>query len=437
MKKIFRLSTMLMAVILFSVSLYAQKSLSSSDYVQALKKVTDIMVNDATSPVAAARYYSYITLASYETQSVFNPKKYPSFAGYLNKFDKLAIDKNNYKNADENFAIVLSIFKTGQKLVPSGYLLKPHIDSFIQISGLQKDVLENTIKLVDATVMQIIQYAKKDGFSRLASFARYTPLTGDGYWSPTAPAFMAPVEPHWNSIRPFVLDSAQQFKTLPPAPYSMDKSSSFYKQLMEVYNAVNRKNKEEQIIASFWDCNPFAVQQIGHVEYAIKRISPGGHWIGITGISCLKKKLSLYETAKVHALVSFTLNDAFIACWDEKYRSNRIRPETVIRREIDPKWFPLLQTPPFPEYVSGHSDASASAATVLTRFFGDNFSFVDDVEVEFNLSKRNFTSFNKAAAEAAISRLYGGIHYRDAIDQGVWQGKNVGNLVIKKLKPFF
>jgi len=126
--------------------------------------------------------------------------------------------------------------------------------------------------------------------------------------------------------------------------------------------------------------------------------------------------------------------DAFISCWDEKYRSNLIRPETLINQHIDENWKPILQTPPFPEYVSGHSVVSGAASTVLTDIFGDNFSFMDDTELPFGLPVRGFDSFNKAAEEAAVSRLYGGIHYRAAIDEGLTQGRLVGQWVIENLQ---
>ena len=192
--------------------------------------------------------------------------------------------------------------------------------------------------------------------------------------------------------------------------------------------------KEEQDIAMFWDCNPFAVQQMGHVEFGLKKISPGGHWIGITGIACLKKKMSLSHAVLIHAIVGLTMHDAFISCWDEKYRSNRVRPETTINQMVDKRWRPLLQTPPFPEYTSGHSVVSTASSVILERIFGSNFSFKDDSEVEFGLPIREFTSFNHAAKEAAISRLYGGIHYRDAIEDGEIQGRRIGELGIKKFE---
>jgi len=165
-----------------------------------------------------------------------------------------------------------------------------------------------------------------------------------------------------------------------------------------------------------------------------QKISPGGHWVSIAGIAAKKAELSYKATAKVLALTAITLSDAFIACWDEKYRSSLIRPETYINKYMDKDWKPLLQTPAFPEHTSGHSVISSAAAVMLTKILGDNFSFIDSTEVRYGLPVRAFDSFYAAADEAAISRLYGGIHYMPAITDGVSQGKAVGNFVVEQLK---
>lgn len=136
----------------------------------------------------------------------------------------------------------------------------------------------------------------------------------------------------------------------------------------------------------------------------------------------------------MYASIAITLADCFISCWDEKYRSKVIRPETYINQHIDPDWVPLLQTPPFPEYTSGHSVVSAAASVILTKFFGNNFSYTDSTEFEFGLPARNFTSFQNAAEEAAISRFYGGIHYMPAINNGLLEGKKIGMFVMGKLR---
>jgi membrane-associated phospholipid phosphatase len=123
--------------------------------------------------------------------------------------------------------------------------------------------------------------------------------------------------------------------------------------------------------------------------------------------------------------------DGFIVNWRDKYRYDLLRPLTYIRRVIDPKWEALLITPPFPEYPSGHSTQSGAAATVLTAVFGENFAFDDSTHADDGLPIRSFPNFHAAADEAGISRLYGGIHFRAAIDKGLDQGDCVGEFVNK------
>ena len=191
---------------------------------------------------------------------------------------------------------------------------------------------------------------------------------------------------------------------------------------------------EQKAIAGFWDCNPFAVTYSGHAAIGLKKISPGGHWIGITGIACRKAKASLQKTVTAHSLVALSLHDAFVSCWNEKYRSDRIRPESAINKYVDESWKPLLQTPPFPEYTSGHSVISTASAEVLSYLFGENFEYTDTSEEYFGLPARSFQSFKAASDEAAISRLYGGIHFRDAIEAGQRQGAAIGKHIVTKIK---
>lgn len=167
--------------------------------------------------------------------------------------------------------------------------------------------------------------------------------------------------------------------------------------------------------------------------FATKKISPGAHWIGITKIANNTTNADFDKALFAYTKTSIAFADAFISCWDEKYRSNLIRSETLINKYIDDSWKPVLQTPPFPEYTSGHSVVSGAAATALTSIFGDNFQFDDDTEVAYGLPIRSFTSFNAAADEAAISRMYGGIHYRAAVEVGVSQGRNLGAYIVDNL----
>jgi hypothetical protein len=247
---------------------------------------------------------------------------------------------------------------------------------------------------------------------------------------------MAAVEPYWNIIRPLTLDSANQFRPLPVLPYSKDSSSDFYREAYEVYTIGKSLTREQLDIANFWDCNPYFLNVGGHLNFATKKISPGGHWILITGIACRKTDADIIRSAAAYTLASIAMFDGFISCWDEKFRSNLVRPETYINANIDESWRPVLQTPPFPEYPSGHSVISTAAAKVLTHLFGENFSFRDDSELKYGLPERHFTSFAQARNEAAISRLYGGIHYRAAIINGQSQGEKVGEWVLSKIRLF-
>ncbi|HEY9195813.1 MAG TPA: vanadium-dependent haloperoxidase, partial [Mucilaginibacter sp.] len=178
----------------------------------------------------------------------------------------------------------------------------------------------------------------------------------------------------------------------------------------------------------------FAITTSGHMAIGYKKISPGGHWMHIAGLVTKQAGLDFDHSTEVIALEGLTLMDAFISCWEEKFTSNRLRPETYINRYMDVKWQPVLQTPPFPEYTSGHAVISNASAELLTYLLGDNFAYTDNTEIPFGSSQRDFKSFREAAAEASISRFYGGIHYMQSIQNGNVQGQNVGKGIIAKIK---
>jgi PAP2 superfamily len=202
---------------------------------------------------------------------------------------------------------------------------------------------------------------------------------------------------------------------------------------MEVKNIGDNLTPEQKHIADFWDDNPFKMNVTGHVMFATKKFSPAGHWMNIVGIAADNVGADLSTTIAAYTKTSIALFDAFIACWDEKYRSNYVRPETVINQLVDPNWQPYIQTPPFPSYIGGHSTISASAAEVMTQFFGER-SFTDTSLLEFGIANREIKSFRDAAQEASMSRIYGGIHYRFDCDEGGKVGKQVGERVVTRLR---
>lgn len=406
------------------------------DIQPAVFSVTLVMMHDVVDPALASRYYSYCTLGADAIVSQFN-KEVANPSSYIKSFPSITIkeDKNNY---DYRLAAVYSIYETGKTLLPSGYMLEEKQNKYIEKLRKEKIpalVIEKSIAVAKEVTQQIVAYSKTDNYNKLSTLVAYTPKKGDGYWYPTPPGYFEAVQPHWTTIRPMVIDSATQFKAAEPIEFSKDTASKFYALAMEVYHALNAKDSSERVeIAGFWDCNPFNLSTAGHMMIGFKKITPGGHWMNIASIASEKAKIGFDKSIQVQAIMAVTLMDAFISCWDEKYRSNRIRPETYINRYIDIKWTPLLQTPPFPEYTSGHSMISSAAAEVLTYLFGDNFSFTDDTEEMFELKPRTFHSFKQAANEAAVSRLYGGIHFSDSVNNGLECGKKIGEFVVQKVK---
>jgi hypothetical protein len=401
----------------------------------SMKAITDRMVHDIFSPPVASRVYAYTAIAAYEALVPFSDS-YVTLAGQIRHLKPLPQPDTTRDYVPELCAIQ-ALFKVGRQLIFSEDQLDTvyqNVLSAYRKSGITRDVFDRSVEYGNQVGDHILLWASEDNYNQTRSYPKYSITDNPAAWKPTPPAYFDAVEPHWTRIRPFVLDSSTQFIPPRPTPFSTQKYSPFYKEAMEVYEAVKNLTSEQKEIASFWDCNPFAMQVHGHVMFGIKKISPGGHWINITRTACEKINADFYRSAEAYACVAIALADAFISCWDEKYRSILIRPETYINQYIDEDWTPLLQTPPFPEYTSGHSVISTAAAKILTKIFGDNFSFTDSTEVEFGLPPRHFNSFLHASREAGISRLYGGIHYRPAIDNGISQGEKVGEWVLSHIE---
>jgi hypothetical protein len=412
---------------------------TSENLHNAVDKVTQIMIHDIFSPPVASRIFAYPNIAAYEIIAQNNPN-YNSLSGQLN--DLLPIPKlDTVAGINPKLAALIAHMNVSKQLIFSEDKLEVLEDSLYTV---WRNTNEDEFELSKTYALTVADHIKnwmgKDNYSQTRTMPKFSVNTDDvSRWQPTPPAYMNGIEPHWNKIRPFYLDSASQFKPVPPPPFSMEKESDFYKELVEVYDISNKitengDDSEEVQIAQFWDCNPYVSVTRGHLMFATKKITPGAHWIGITKIASRKTNSNFDDTVFAYTKTSIAIVDAFISFWDEKYRSNLIRPETLINAHIDDSWQPILQTPPFPEYTSGHSVVSGAAGIVLTDIFGDDFAFEDDTEVPYGLPIRNFASFNKAADEAAISRMYGGIHYRAAVEVGVDQGRKVGNLILEKVK---
>ncbi len=396
--------------------------------------LTEVIIYDIFSPPVASRIYAYSSLASYEAIKFKQPGN-NSIAEKLNGFSKMPVPETG-KNYDYTLAATEAFFTVVHKVVFSLDSLKQYettvYDKFK--TNLDEATYANSISFGKSMGTAILARAAKDRYLQTRGMPKYLGSKDDGKWDTTPPDYFDGTEPYWQLIKPLSLDTCSQFRPMPPFAFSKDSTSVFYKMVKDVYAVSNTSNDSVRTIAKYWDDNPFVVEHTGHLMFANKKITPGGHWMGITAIACKKSNADAVKVAKAYTLTSVALFDGFISCWDAKYKYEYVRPITLIKAWIQRNWESFLQTPPFPEYTSGHSTITGAASTVLTKMFGDGFSFHDNSDSAYINMTRDFPSFYDAAAEASVSRFYGGIHYMPSLDSGLAKGKLVGENLWSKIK---
>lgn len=396
---------------------------------QCVHRLTEVIVRDILTPPVASRVYAYSNLAYYEAIRFKEQGSY-SIAASMKGFGRMPLpvagEAYNY-----TLAAVRSFFRVAKSLSfskDSLAITEKKLLTAFQQTGIPERMYQNSLSLGDTIAGVIIARAVHDNYKKTRGMPRYSVFKEQGKWQQTPPDYADATEPNWKLIQPLLLDSAAQFKPVPPPPYDLQKNSPFYQEVMEVYTVKKNMTSSRDTIAHYWDDNPFVTGHEGHFTFATKKTTPGGHWMGITAILTNQTKTNDVKTARIYALAAAAIFDGFISCWDEKFRSRKVRPITAIREHIDPNWNALLQTPPFPEYTSAHSVITTAVATVLTSQLGSNIAFHDTTELEYLGLERSFPSILAAADEAAISRLYGGIHFRSAIMEGKKQGQQIGQL---------
>jgi len=390
----------------------------------------DVVKQEGYTPPVASRIYGIAGVTLYEAVVPGSPE-HRSLAGQLNGLASMPQPKPHPKHHWPTVANAALGRLLGQLLSGAS------ATSMTAIEGLEtrfadgfRDELPRpefvrSVEQGQAVADTLLNWAAGDGFTTLNN-CPFTPPAGPGLWVPTPPGFAPnPLQPCWGDLRPFVLTSGATCAPPPPPMYSVDAASPFYMIAREVDETVNSLTPEQKTIALYWADGPGATG------------TPGGHWISIVAQITQRDELSLVAAAEAFARVGIAVADAFISCWDTKYTYNLLRPLTYIRNLIDPVWSAFLVTPAFPEYTSGHSVQSAAAATVLTDMFGVK-AFTDTVNIDHGLvpaqAPRSFASFAEAAQEAAISRLYGGIHFRAAIEAGLQQGSCVGQRILNSVR---
>lgn len=416
---------------------YKKLTSDPGQFSRTVYELNTVVMGNNFSPIVASRNYMYASVAAYEVVAAGYPDKYYSLSGQLKDLGAMPAPDTS-KGLDFDFAALLAFSKVGEAVTFPAGSMKDFVDSLKQQAldhGMPEDVLNGTVAFADTIAATIIKWSKGDNYAQTRSAPKYTVMDVPGRWVPTPPAYTSAMEPHWMEIRTVALDSADQFVPPPPLPFNVtDSNSSYYKEVMAIKNAVDNLTEEQKHIANFWDDNPFKLNVSGHVMFGTKKFSPPGHWMAVVGIAAQKAKFDLAATVYAYAITAISQFDAFIHCWDEKFRHNTARPETVINKYFDPEWQPLLQTPPFPEYTCGHSTVSSANAEALTAVFGDNFAYTDTSELEFGIDSRSFKSFRDAAEENNWARFYGGIHFHHSCIVSTEYGRKVGSFIVQKLK---
>lgn len=376
------------------------------------------------SPPVASRSFAYIGVAAYESVASGRDGMV-SLGGQLNGFAPPPAraageiyDDAVILQAAMSTSVAAFFANTGPSGQNSIARMTRLLDERVR-AGLPEDVAARSAAYGEAVARHVLAWSETDGGAKIENMGfpqQWTVSDSPGAWRPTSAIRQqqAPLLPDWGRNRTFALPSVANCDLPPPPAYSEDPASAFYAEAREVYDTAKSLTDEQKAIARFWSDDPML------------SATPPGHWIAITRQVLKGRDAPIEEQVDTLARVGIAMADAFIGCWSVKFRENLIRPVSYIRKTIDKEFTPLLITPPFPEYPSGHSVQSSAAAEVLTALYGDNYAFTDDSAAEDGLPARSFRSFRAAAEEAAISRLYGGIHFRSAIEQGLKQGVCIG-----------
>lgn len=392
---------------------------------QCVQQLTDVIVYDIVNPPVASRMYTYSNIAYYEALRPIDTG-FKSMLPLLKGFTSLDLPANTIKH-DFHLAAAIAFMKVAEALVFSKDSIRKNRESLLaSFDDTDEDIRLKSVAWGEKVGSIILERAAKDGYKLTRGMPKFSVLKETGIWQQTPPDYEEAVEPNWRYIQPLLMDSAAQFKPARPPAFNMNPSSVYYKEVLEVYDLSKRLTDEQKLIARFWDDNPFVSEHKGHLTYATKKTTPVGHWMGIATILSKQSKKTAMEIAQAYALSSAAIFDGFISTWEEKYTSRTVRPVTVIREYLSSEWNPVLQTPPFPEYSSGHSVISAAAATVLAEIFGRETAFHDTTELKYLGLERSFSSLEAASDEVSISRMYGGIHYRSAVMNGQKQGQQIG-----------
>ncbi|MCC3158941.1 vanadium-dependent haloperoxidase [Hymenobacter sp. 15J16-1T3B] len=371
------------------------------------------------------RPFAYASVAAYEA-AVPGMAGYRSLGGQLNGLGALPTpDPNLVYNwaLSSNAALAAVNRRLFANAAPAALAAIDSLEAATETAlrgSLGAEVSQRSTDFGKQVAAAVLAWAATDGFDNTTS---YTPPTGPGLWVSTPPAFAPAALANWRFNRPLVAGSGDGADPGQPTPYSTTPGSPFYAMVEEVKTIAQNRTPEQTAIALFWNDAANG-----------RNFTPLGHWASILAQVLVRDNAALDKALVANAKMSIAMTDALISTMKTKYLYNVLRPVTYIRASMgQPDWLPLITTPAFPEYSSNHAALSAAAAQMLTDVFGPNYAFTDQNYAQFGLGTRSYTSFEQAATEAGLSRLYGGIHYRRSCEVGQAQGKQVAQNINTRL----
>lgn len=381
------------------------------------------------SPPVASRSFAYFGITTFEAIAT-GSKDLKSLAGQVHGLTAVP-QREAGKTYDDSIVLNAALADAAQNFFthtgPTGQRALAAMQKKMHdkvSAGVPADVVARSEAHGKAIADHILAWSMTDGGADIQNMGfplSYKLTPGPAHWVPTSTIAQQqlPLLPDWGKNRTFAMPTGATCPLPPPLAYSEDKNSEFYKEAKEVYDTVNTSTPEQRAIARFWSDDPMLSP------------TPPGHWISIAMQAFEHDHADIEKMVETQALLGIAVADGFIGCWDAKFKYDLVRPITYIRRTMDKKWEAILITPPFPEYPSGHSSASAAAAVVLSKLFGDHYAFEDHTHEADGLIRRKYAGFWDAAKEAGISRMYGGIHFRHAIVLGLEQGRCIGAYAAK------
>lgn len=382
---------------------------------------------EVLSAPAAARAYGYGGVTLYEAVVNGMPENF-SLAGQVQGLPLLPLpDEGTIVDWPSVANGAMAVVVPTLFIEPSEVTLTAIEDKRAELVELRAaevdaDVLDESLDYGEVIGEMLVEWIAEDGYADIVDEPYELPTGGPEIYVQTNPD-IAPIEPYWGTLRPLAMFFPEACNLGLDLAFSNDPDSTFYAQALEVHDVGQRLTEEQREIARYWIDTP------GETG------APSGHWVSIQNQLTEQFDMNLQQAVGMYVQVNMALSDAFISAWVLKYEVMLLRPETYIQTYIQRNWQPYVSSPAFPEYPSGHSVVSGAAAEVLTHLFGQ-VAFMDRTHIIYDHEPlvRSFLSFEHAEQEAAFSRLYGGIHYRVAIENGVRQGRCVGRQVIANIR---